>query len=160
MRVLTHWNGPHCHDLDAGLGVRVETAVVDWITYGDVSIQRDGTEVHDGCSGEQDIQVDPDGAKIRRQGPAIICRRVNICWICENSFDWMNTRWCFWLYPPTAISKRPFYLCIKSDHYDKHSLCWLFDSYDCTSVMPSIMHLSAASCKTAKCFADEYFFQS
>lgn len=53
----------------------IEAAVVDWVTYGDISIQRDGTEVHDGCCGEQDIQVDPDRAKVRGQWPFVICRK-------------------------------------------------------------------------------------
>lgn len=42
----------------------VEAAVVDGVPYGDVSIQGDGTQVHDGCCGEQDVQVDPDGAEV------------------------------------------------------------------------------------------------
>lgn len=42
----------------------VEAAVMEWVSNGDVSIQRDGAEVHDGCCGEQDVQVDPDGTKV------------------------------------------------------------------------------------------------
>lgn len=71
--VLTHWNRPHRHDLDAGLGVGVEAAVVDRVSNADVTIQRDGAEVHDGRCGEQDIQVDPYGTKVRGQRPPIIC---------------------------------------------------------------------------------------
>lgn len=56
--------------------MRIEAAVVDWVAYGNVSIQRNGTKVHDGCCGEQDVQIDPDGAKIRGQGPTVICRRA------------------------------------------------------------------------------------
>lgn len=52
----------------------VEAAVVEGVSNGDVSIQRDGAQVHDGRRGEQDVQIDPDGAKVRGQGPPIICR--------------------------------------------------------------------------------------
>lgn len=55
--------------------MRVEAAVVDRVSYGNVSIQRDGAEVHDGRRGEQDVQVDPDGTEVKRQGPPVICRR-------------------------------------------------------------------------------------
>jgi len=55
--------------------VGIEATVVDRVSYGDVSIQRDSTQVHDGCCGEQDVQVDPDWAKVRGQGPLVICRR-------------------------------------------------------------------------------------
>lgn len=53
--VFTCWDGPDCHDLDSSLGVGVEAAVVYRVSYGDVSIQRNGTQVHDGCGGEQDV---------------------------------------------------------------------------------------------------------
>lgn len=53
----------------------VEAAVVDRVSYADVSIQRDGAEVHDGRRGEQDVQVDPDGTEVRGQRPPVICRR-------------------------------------------------------------------------------------
>lgn len=47
---------------------------MDRVAYADVAIQRDGAEVHDGRRGEQDVQVDPDGTKVRGQRPPIICR--------------------------------------------------------------------------------------
>ncbi len=34
--------------------------MVDGVTDGDVSVQRDGAQVHDGGSGEENVQVDPD----------------------------------------------------------------------------------------------------
>lgn len=51
---------------------------MDRVSYADVSIQRDGAEVHDGRRGEQDVQVDPDGTKVRGQRPPIICRRGRV----------------------------------------------------------------------------------
>lgn len=58
--------------------------MVDGVSDGDVSIQRDGAEVHDGRRGEQHVQVDPDGAEVGGQGPAVICRErtdtfIHIC---------------------------------------------------------------------------------
>ncbi len=53
----------------------VEAAVVDWVSDADVSIQRDGAQVHDGRRGEQHVQVDPDGTEVRGQRPAVTCRR-------------------------------------------------------------------------------------
>lgn len=61
---LTHRDGPDSHDLEAGLGSGVEAAVVEGVSDGDVAVQRDGTQVHDGGCGEQHIQVDPDRAQV------------------------------------------------------------------------------------------------
>lgn len=38
--------------------------MVDGVPDGDVAIQRDGTEMHDGCRGEQHVQVDPNGTEL------------------------------------------------------------------------------------------------
>lgn len=98
---LTHWNGPHCHDLDAGLGVGVEAAVVDRVPYANVPIQRDGAEVHDGRCGEQDVQVDPDGTEVRGQRPPVICRgseeeKRTCCYI-------FVFRWCTSFSPSVSV---------------------------------------------------------
>lgn len=58
--------------------MRVEAAVVDGVSNGDVSIQGDGAQVHDGRRREQDVQIDPDGTKVGGQGPPVICRRKEI----------------------------------------------------------------------------------
>lgn len=55
-----------------GLGAGVEAAVVDRVPDADIAVQRNGAQVHDGRRGEQDVQVDPDGTKVRGQRPAII----------------------------------------------------------------------------------------
>lgn len=57
---LTHRNCPGGADLDAGSGSGVGAAVVDGIADADVAVQRDGTQVHDGGCGQQDVQKDPD----------------------------------------------------------------------------------------------------
>ncbi|XP_061647578.1 S-formylglutathione hydrolase isoform X3 [Phyllopteryx taeniolatus] len=54
---LARRDGPHGHDLDAGLGARVEAAVVDGVPDGDVAVQRDGTQMHDGCRREEHVQM-------------------------------------------------------------------------------------------------------
>lgn len=45
---------------------------MDRVAYADVSIQGDGAEVHDGCSGEQHVQVDPDGTESAGERPGVV----------------------------------------------------------------------------------------
>lgn len=61
--MLTYRYGPDCSNLHHGFGSGVEAAVLNGVADGDVSIQGDSAEVHDGGRGEQDIQIDPDRAK-------------------------------------------------------------------------------------------------
>lgn len=46
--------------------------MVDGVPDGDVSIQRDGAEVHDGGRREENVQVDPDGTKVGGKRPPVI----------------------------------------------------------------------------------------
>lgn len=66
-------DAPDGRDLEAGLGARVEAAVADGVADGQVAVQRDGAQVHDGRRGEQHVQVDPRGTQLRGQRPAVIC---------------------------------------------------------------------------------------
>lgn len=61
--MLTYRNGPDGGDLHHGFGSGVEAAVLNGVADGDVSVQGDGAQVHDGGGGEQHVQVDPDWAK-------------------------------------------------------------------------------------------------
>lgn len=70
---LTYGYGPHSDDLQEGLGSGVEAAVVDGVLDGDVAVQGDGAEVHNGGGGEEDVQVNPDCAELARQRPPVPC---------------------------------------------------------------------------------------
>lgn len=61
--VLTYGDCPDSSDLHHGFGSGVKTAVLDGVANGDVSIQGNGAQVHDGGRGEQHVQVDPDRAQ-------------------------------------------------------------------------------------------------
>lgn len=69
---LTDGDGPHSGDLHHGLGPGVEAAVLDGVADGDVAVQRDGAQVHDGGGGEEHVQVDPDGAERIGEGPGVV----------------------------------------------------------------------------------------
>lgn len=73
-RFLTYRYGPDSGDLHHSFGSGVEAAVLYGVTDGDVSVQRDGTQVHDGRSGEQHVQVDPDRTQSGRQRPGVVYR--------------------------------------------------------------------------------------
>lgn len=45
--------------------------MMDGVLDGDVAVQRDGAEVHDGGRGEEHIQVNPDGAELAGQRPPV-----------------------------------------------------------------------------------------
>lgn len=61
--MLTYGYGPDSSDLHHCFGSGVKAAVLDGVANSNVSIQRDGAQVHDGGRGEQHIQVDPDRAQ-------------------------------------------------------------------------------------------------
>lgn len=42
------------------------------VADGDVSVQRDGTQVHDGGGGEQHVQVDPDWTESAGERPGVV----------------------------------------------------------------------------------------
>lgn len=65
--------GPDGSNLHHGFGPGVEAAVLDGVTDGDVAVQRNGAQVHDGSGGEQHVQIDPDGAQGAGKGPGVIC---------------------------------------------------------------------------------------
>lgn len=44
------------------------------VADGDVSIQRDGAQVHDGGGGEQHVQVDPDWTESAGERPGVVWR--------------------------------------------------------------------------------------
>ena len=72
--VLTYRYGPDSGDLHHGFGSGVEAAVLYRVADGDVSVQRDGTQVHDGRGGEQHVQVDPDRTQGARERPGVVWR--------------------------------------------------------------------------------------
>lgn len=72
MQMLTYRYGPHCSDLHHGFGSRVEAAMLYRVADGDVSVEGDGAEVHDGGSGEQHVQVDPDRTQSAGEGPGVV----------------------------------------------------------------------------------------
>lgn len=72
MQMLTYRYGPHCSDLHHGFGSRVEAAMLYRVADGDVSVEGDGAEVHDGGSGEQHVQVDPDWTQSAGEGPGVV----------------------------------------------------------------------------------------
>lgn len=69
---LTYRDGPDSGDLHHGFGSGVEAAVLDGVPDGDVAVQRDGAQVHDGGGGEEHVQVDPDGAERVGEGPGVV----------------------------------------------------------------------------------------
>jgi len=44
---------------------------MDGVLDGNIAVQRDGTEVHDGGRGEEHIQINPDGAELAGQRPPV-----------------------------------------------------------------------------------------
>lgn len=48
---------------------------MDGVPDGNVAIQGDGAEVHDGRGGEEHIQVDPNGTELSRERPFVSCMR-------------------------------------------------------------------------------------
>lgn len=46
--------------------------MLDGVADGDVAVQGDGAQVHDGGGGEEHIQVDPDGAEGVGEGPGVV----------------------------------------------------------------------------------------
>lgn len=44
---------------------------MDGVLDGNIAIQGDGTEVHDGSRGEEHIQVNPDSTELARQRPPV-----------------------------------------------------------------------------------------
>lgn len=72
MHVLTYRNGPNRSDLHHGFGSGVEATVLNGVADGDVSVQRDGTQMHDGSGGEQHVQIDPDWTQSVGERPCIV----------------------------------------------------------------------------------------
>lgn len=72
--ILTYRYGPDCSDLHHGFGSGVEAAVLYGVADGDVSVQGDGTQVHDGGGGEQHVQVDPDRTQSAGERPGVVWR--------------------------------------------------------------------------------------
>lgn len=70
---LTYRYGPHGNDFQEGFGSGVEAAVVNGVLDGDIAVQGDGTEVHDGCRRKEHIQVNPDRTELARQRPPVPC---------------------------------------------------------------------------------------
>lgn len=68
----TYRNGPDGCDLQHGFGSGVEAAVLYGVADGDVAVQGDGAQVHDGRSGKQNVQIDPDWAESAGQRPGIV----------------------------------------------------------------------------------------
>lgn len=52
--------------------------MLDRVADGNVAVQRDGAQVHDGGCGEQHVQVDPDWTQTERKGPGVICKRETL----------------------------------------------------------------------------------
>lgn len=52
----TYRNGPDSCDLHHGFGSGVEAAMLYGVANGHVAVQRDGTQVHDGSSGEKHVR--------------------------------------------------------------------------------------------------------
>lgn len=50
--------------------------MVDGVTDGDVSVQRDGAQVHDGGCGEEHIKKDPHGTQQFRERPGVIWKKA------------------------------------------------------------------------------------
>lgn len=73
-RRLTDGYGPDSGDLHHGFGSGVEAAVLYGVADGDVAVQGDGAQVHDGGSGEEHVQVDPDGTESAGEGPGVVWR--------------------------------------------------------------------------------------
>lgn len=71
-QALTYGDGPDSGDLHHRFGSGVEAAVLDGVPDGDVAVQRDGAQVHDGGGGEEHVQVDPDGAERVGERPGIV----------------------------------------------------------------------------------------
>lgn len=46
--------------------------MLDGVPDGDVAVQRDGAQVHDGGGGEEHVQVDPDGAEGVGEWPGVV----------------------------------------------------------------------------------------
>lgn len=72
--ILTYRYGPNSGDLHHGFGSGVEAAVLYGIADGDVSVQGDGAQVHDGGGGEQHVQVDPDRTQSAWERPGVVWR--------------------------------------------------------------------------------------
>lgn len=56
----TYWNEPNHDDFDDCCSPWIVLAGLDWLFYCNVAVQGDGTEVHDGCCGKEDIKEQPD----------------------------------------------------------------------------------------------------
>lgn len=68
---LTYWYGPNGNYFQKCLRSGVESAVMDGVLDGDIAVQWDGTEVHDGGRGEENVQVNPDSAELAGQRPPV-----------------------------------------------------------------------------------------
>lgn len=68
----TYRNGPDGCDLQHGFGSGVEAAVLYGVANGDVAVQGDGAQVHDGRSRKEHIQVDPDWTESAGQRPGVV----------------------------------------------------------------------------------------
>lgn len=73
--IYTYRYSPDSGDLHHGFGSGVEAAVLYGVADGDVSVQRDGTQVHDGGGGEQHVQVDPDRTQSAGERPGVVWSR-------------------------------------------------------------------------------------
>lgn len=68
--MLTNGYEPHQCDLDQRLGSGFVLAMLDWLLDGNVAIQRDGTQMHDGCSRKKHIKEEPNRTKEIRKWPS------------------------------------------------------------------------------------------
>lgn len=55
--------------------------MLDWIAYGHIAVDGNGTQVHDGSSGEKHIQIYPNRTKSARQWPGIIWKTERDCFV-------------------------------------------------------------------------------
>ena len=70
--LLTNGYEPHHCYLGHGFGPGLILAVLNGFLDGYVAVQWDGTQVHDGRCGEQDVQEEPDWTeKLRKRPPGI-----------------------------------------------------------------------------------------
>lgn len=61
--MLTNGYKPHQCNLHHGFGSGFVLAVLDWFLDGNVAIQRNGAQMHDGGGGKQHIKEKPNGAE-------------------------------------------------------------------------------------------------
>lgn len=68
---LTHWYRPNSNYFQKRLSSGVEPAVMDGVLNGNIAVQGDSTEMHDGGRGEEHIQVNPNSTELAGQRPPV-----------------------------------------------------------------------------------------